>query len=276
MLCAALLPGCASMANSAAVNFASNLSTAILNQDDPELVRDSLPAYLLVLDSLAVSPDATGDVLGAAARLYAAYAVVFVTDPDRSAVLAAHARDYGVRALCAANRQHSCGIDKLPYADLDLQLAKADSGDASALLSYVIGSLAYIRTHGEDWQSLAELPRIESVLNRLLVISPDRDAAQVNTFLGVLNTLRPAALGGQPERGQIYFEHALELTDRHDLSLLVAYAQGYARLVYDRELHDQLLNEVIQADPRQPGYTLFNTLAQRQAAELLASADDYF
>ena len=155
-------------------------------------------------------------------------------------------------------------------------MAKADSGDASALLSYVIGSLAYIRTHGEDWQSLAELPRIESVLNRLLVISPDRDAAQVNTFLGVLNTLRPAALGGQTERGQIYFEHALELTDRHDLSLLVAYAQGYARLVYDRELHDQLLNEVIQADPRQPGYTLFNILAQRQAAELLASADDYF
>ncbi len=202
--------------------------------------------------------------------------MVFVTDPDRSAVLAAHSRDYGVRALCAANRRQSCGIDTLPYADLDLQLAKADSGDASALLSYVIGSLAYIRTHGEDWQSLAELPRIEGVLNRLLVISPDRDAAQVNTFLGVLNTLRPAALGGQPERGQMYFEHALELTDRHDLSVLVAYAQGYARLVYDRELHDQLLNEVIQADPRQPGYTLFNTLAQRQAAELLASADDYF
>jgi len=276
MLCAALLSGCASMANSAASNFASNLSTAILNQDDPELVRDSLPAYLLVLDSLAVSPDATGDVLGAAARLYAAYAVVFVTDPDRSANLAAHARDYGVRALCAANRRHSCGIDKLPYADLDLQLGKADSGDASVLLSYAIGSLAYIRTHGEDWQSLAELPRIESVLNRLLVISADRDAAQVNTFLGVLNTLRPAAIGGQPERGQMYFEHALELTDRHDLSVLVAYAQGYARLVYDRELHDQLLNEVLQADPRQPGYTLFNMLAQRQAAELLASADDYF
>lgn len=54
-----------------------------------KLVRDSLPAYLLVLDSLAASPEATGDVLGASARLYAAYAVVFVADPDRSAKLAA-------------------------------------------------------------------------------------------------------------------------------------------------------------------------------------------
>ena len=264
------------MANSAASDFASNLSTAILNQDDPELVRDSLPAYLLVLDSLAASPEATGDVLGAATRLYAAYAVVFVTDPDRSANLAAHARDYGVRALCADNRRYSCDIDKLPYADLEQQLGKAGSGDASVLFAYAIGSLAYIRTHGEDWQALAELPRVEIVLNRLLVISPDRDAAQVNTFLGVLNTLRPAALGGHPERGQMYFERAMELTDRRNLSVLVDYAQGYARLVYDRELHDQLLNEVLQADPRQPGYTLFNILAQRQAAALLASADDYF
>lgn len=264
------------MAQSAASDFAANLSSAILNQDDPELVRDSLPAYLLILDSLAAAPDASGDVIGAAARLYAAYAVVFVTEPERSATLAVHARDYGVRALCADGRGPVCGIDKLPYTDLDSRLGKAGSDDAAALLSYVIGSLAYIRTHGEDWEALAELPRMESVLARLLAISPESDAAQVNTYLGVLNTLRPEALGGQPERGRMYFERALELTGRRDLGVLVEYARGYARLVYDRELHDRLLGEVLQADPRQPGYTLFNTLAQRQAAELLASADDYF
>lgn len=275
-VCAGFLSGCGSMAKSAASDFAGNLSTAILNQDDPELVRDSLPAYLLILDSLAASPEATGDVLGATARLYAAYAVVFVTDPDRSANLASHARAYSVRALCADGRTSSCGIDQRPFADLELQLNKAGSGDASVLLSYAIGSLAYIRTHGEDWQALAELPKVESVLNRLLVIGPDGDAAQVNTYLGVLNTLRPEALGGQPERGRMYFERALELTGGRDLSVLVDYARGYARLVYDRELHDRLLNQALQADPRQSGYTLFNILAQRQAAELLASADEYF
>ena len=35
-------------------------------------------------------------------------------------------------------------------------------------------------------------------------------------------------------------------------------------------------NRVLAADPRQDGYTLLNTLAQKQAAELLASANDYF
>ena len=52
--------------------------------------------------------------------------------------------------------------------------------------------------------------------------------------------------------------------------------RGYARLLYERDLHDRLLNEVLEADPVVPGYTLTNTLAQRDAEVLLQSADAYF
>jgi hypothetical protein len=267
--------GCASLAQSAAGDFANNLSQAILNQDDPELVREGLPAYLLALDALAAKPDASPTVLGAAAQLYAAYAVVFVNDAARAAGLATRARNYGVRALCAADRD-ACGIDDLDFAAFEELVARLAPADADALLSYAVGALAYVRTHADDFEALADLPRIETALTRLLVIGGPKDAARVNTYLGVLTTLRPPALGGQPERGKAYFEKALELTQGRDLSVLVEYAQGYARLVYDRPLYDRLLNEALKADPRQPGYTLFNTLAQRQATELLASADDYF
>jgi hypothetical protein len=41
-------------------------------------------------------------------------------------------------------------------------------------------------------------------------------------------------------------------------------------------LHDRLLNEVLAADPVKPGLTMLNTLAQREARELLASGADYF
>jgi hypothetical protein len=56
----------------------------------------------------------------------------------------------------------------------------------------------------------------------------------------------------------------------------VDYARYYARTLYDRELHDRLLNDVMAAEPNQDGYTLFNTLAQREAQELLDAADEYF
>ena len=56
----------------------------------------------------------------------------------------------------------------------------------------------------------------------------------------------------------------------------VLYARQYARLVFDRELHDRLLDEVVEADPEAPGLTLGNTLAQDEARGLLTDADEYF
>jgi len=56
----------------------------------------------------------------------------------------------------------------------------------------------------------------------------------------------------------------------------VEFARGYAKLLYERELHDRLLNEVMAADPYQDGFTLSNVLAKEQAAVLLAEADEYF
>lgn len=254
---------------------ARDLSAAILNQDDPELVRDSLPAYLLLLDSLAAGPKPKPEVLGAAARLYAAYAIVFVHDPARAATLATRARDYGAQALCAANRD-ACMLDGLPFDEFVARLARVTARQSDALFSFAVGSLAYTRTHSEDWQALTNLPKIEAVLERLLLIGKPDEAGTVNAYLGILNTLRPPALGGDPERGKAYFDKAVELTGGKDLSVLVEYARSYGRLVYDRELHDALLKRVLAADPRQGGYTLLNTMARTQATELLASADDYF
>jgi len=47
-------------------------------------------------------------------------------------------------------------------------------------------------------------------------------------------------------------------------------------MLYERELHDRLLNEVLAADPNQDGFVLTNIMAQEEAAILLAEADDYF
>ena len=56
----------------------------------------------------------------------------------------------------------------------------------------------------------------------------------------------------------------------------VLYAEQYARLMFEQELHDRLLQEVLDTDPTAEGLTLINHLAQRQAAILLAESSDYF
>jgi hypothetical protein len=46
--------------------------------------------------------------------------------------------------------------------------------------------------------------------------------------------------------------------------------------MFEQELHDDLLQQVIDADPYAEGLTLINRLAQRQADRLLAESADYF
>ena len=54
------------------------------------------------------------------------------------------------------------------------------------------------------------------------------------------------------------------------------YAEKYARLVFDQELHDRLLKEVIDAPVEKNESTLINSIAQYKAKILLAESGDYF
>ncbi len=170
----------------------------------------------------------------------------------------------------------ACGWPDANYDEFVATLDGIGPRQAEYLYTYGFASLAFLRAHSSDWNSLAELPQIEALFNHYMNISGDAVNSSVYTYMGILLTLRPPALGGEPERAREYFEKAISLTDGQDLGAKVEFARGYARLLYERELHDRLLNEVVAADPYQDGYTLSNVLAQQDAASLLAEADDYF
>ena len=95
-------------------------------------------------------------------------------------------------------------------------------------------------------------------------------------YLGVLNSLRPEAVGGKPEEGRRHFETAFELSGGRNQMARALQAQYYARLVFDQPLHDRLLQEVLAAEPRASGWTLINMLARERAGKLLESGKDYF
>ena len=270
-----LLPACATVVATAGSGVAGNLNTAILNQDDPELVRDGAPAYLLMLDSFVEGSPDNEAVLAAAAELYSAYGVVFVDDPRRARKLTSRARAYGRRALCAAVEE-VCGIWYEDYSGFVERLQDIPEKHVSALYTFGLSWIAYIQAHSDDFSALAKLPQAQAVLLRVNELDPAYKTAEVERYIAVMNTSRPPALGGDFETGREYFERAIAASQGKDLSVKVDYAKYYARTLYDRELHDRLLTEVLEAEPVQKGFTLFNTLAQDEAQALLDSADDYF
>jgi hypothetical protein len=254
---------------------ADSLGAAILNQDDPETVRDGAPAYLLMLDSFVERSPQDAPMLRAASELYAAYGTVFVDDPARARRLTVRSLEYGRRALCA-DQPSSCTLWDRPYTDFTEGLASISESATASAYTAGLAWLAYIRAHREDWSALAELPSAEALLLRVRELDSQYRPASMAHLLGVLNTLRPPALGGRFDQGRAYFEEAIERSDGLNLAVKVDFARYYARTLYERELHDRLLTEVLETAPRQQGLTLMNTIAQRDARALLDSADAYF
>jgi hypothetical protein len=135
---------------------------------------------------------------------------------------------------------------------------------------------AWIQAHSEDYAAIADIPKVEALLQRVVQLDASHDRGLPWVYLGVLTSLRPAAVGGKPEAGRAAFERAIAESGGRNLFAKTLFARYYARLVFDQELHDRLLGEVLAADARAPGFTLINTLAQQQARELLATSKDYF
>ncbi len=270
-----MMTGCASLMSSAASGLAENLTVAIFNQTDPETVRDGAPAYMLLMDSFLEGSPENPALLSATSQMYAFYGVVFADDPERASRLTERARDYGSKAICL-RFEPSCEWRAMSFKAFEATLPKLSDKHADVVYTYGLSSLAFIRAHTSDYNALAKLPHAEALLTRYLDIDDGQKEVSVYIFLGVLATIRPKALGGQPEKGRTAFERAIALSDGKDLNAKFEYARSYARPLYKRELHDRLLNEVMEADPIVPGYTMTNILAQRDAAKLLASGDDYF
>jgi hypothetical protein len=254
---------------------ADTLSAAILNQDDPELVASGVPAYLLLVDGLISQNPDNAAMLGAGAQLFALYGSRFATSPERAVALTAKARRYGARAICLSY-EPACHWEGMGYDTLVEQLSHVGRKHIDALYSYAVGWLSNLDATSEDWGAVADLPWVEAVLERALMLDETYERGAIHGYLGVLESLRPPALGGKPELAREHFERAVELSEGEDLSIKVEYARRYARLVFDQELHDRLLTEVLSSPTEAPKLTLFNTLAKKEAEELLATSKEYF
>ncbi|MCP5180707.1 MAG: hypothetical protein H6993_03125 [Pseudomonadales bacterium] len=270
-----LLGGCASLVSSAAGGLTDNLSSAILDSEDLELVRDGAPAYLLLMDGMLEGSPRDAGLLAAAAKLNSAYASAFVEESARARRLHDKALNMAERSVCA-RIPSGCGLRTMAFKQFQSWVAERKARDVPLL--YGLGSTwaGWMQVHSDDFNAVAELARVRLLMERLVALDETYDNGGAHLYLGVFDTLFPPAMGGRPDAGRAHFERADAIAGGRSLLVRVMEAENYARLVFDRELHDQLLNSVIEAEPKAPGLTLTNIVAQKRARQLLDTADEYF
>ena len=268
LLCALLMPGCSIFISSATRDLSQNLSYAIINNDDLATVKEGGPAYLLLIDSLLSGNPNNESLLQAASTLYTAYTAMFVEDNLRAQRLSDKALRYALHAICV-HRSETCSLKDIHFQEFEKVIAEMNKNKDVPIL-FTLGSAwaGWIQAHQEDWNAIAEIPRVVSIMQHVVKLDEDYQDGSANL------QDEKEVIKVKPQRD--YFERAIKLSGGKNLMMKVLYARQYARAKFDRELHDRLLQEVLKTKPNIPGYTLINTLAQKQARELLDNADDYF
>ncbi len=275
VVCVLLFTGCSTVIAPVTSRVTEGLTSAVLDHNDPETVRQGAPAYLLMVDAMiAGDPDNTG-LLIAGAQLYSSYTSGFVEEQERASRLAERGRSYGWRAICE-DEPITCDSWHLPFDEFQAVINTTQRKHVPALFAAGVSWATWVRVNRDDWIAVADKARVEAIMLRVTALDEDYLDGAAYTYLGVLNSIIPAALGGKPEQGRKDFERAIELSGGKDLMTKVLLAKEYARMVFDRELHDRLLQEVIDADPDVPDLVLLNSMAQAQARILLAESDEYF
>ena len=270
-----LLSGCATLISSITSDMADNLTHAILNQNDLETVRDGAPAYLLMIDSMIEGDRENPRLLLSGAKLYGAYTTLFVDDAERANRLSNTSLEYARAALCLELKS-VCAALSAKQAEFDVTLSEVSKSDVAVLYGFASSWAGWIQRNASDWNALANLPKLTAMFERSVELDGSHDSGGAHLYLAVLATQLPPSLGGKPEKGRVHFEQAREYASGHNLMVDVFMAQYYARIVFDKDLHDQLLQSVLADAGEHPGFTLINAYARQQATLLLAESDEYF
>jgi hypothetical protein len=275
----ALLTACATsktMTVAATASLLEDVAKASYKQSDLMLIRRGMPAYLMLIDGMVEALPDNKRLLINAAQLYAAYASAFIQDEDKAyaRTLFARARGYALRALEQNGfKNPSTGS----FDDFEARLPDLGKKDVPYVFWAASCWGSWISLNQGSMEAMAELPRVEMMMKKVLELDEAFYYGGAHIFMGVLDASRPRVAGGDLDRAQDHFLKAIELGDGKFLMARVYYADYYAKKVFDRELFISILEKILEIPADiPPELTLLNSVAHTKAKEMLDQVDEYF
>jgi len=260
----------------ATASLLEDIAKSAYRQSDLRLIREGMPSYLMLIDGMVEAVPDNQRLLINASQAYASFASAFIQDEDKqyAKVLYARAKDYGLKALM------QIGIEDpvlMPFdsfkADLDILTKK----DVPTIFWAASSWGNWIGLSQGSIEALAELPRVELLMKKVLELDEGFYYGGAHIFMGVLNGSKPKMAGGNPDLARKHFLQALDLGRGKFLMTYIYYADYYAKKTFDKDLYVATLETVLKkpADII-PDLTLLNTVAHTKAKAMLGEADDYF
>ena len=250
--------------------------TAMNRETDLGLARASMPANLKMLEALLVAdPGNTAFQLQAAMGFYG-YSMAFVepAEPVRAASLYQRARAHALVALDHAGMSEAIlNGDTAPF---EKSLASLGPDAVPALFWTASTWGKWIELQLDDPARLAELPRVEAMMQRVLALDETYYYGGAHLFFGAYYGGRAPMFGGDFARAARHFDRAAAINQNQLLLVEVYRARYLLRQMGEREAFHSTLTRVIETQFYAPDFNLANAVAKQEAAALLAQEKDLF
>ena len=259
-----------------AATLLEDVANSSYKQSDLRVIREGMPAYLMLMDGMVEAMPENERLLITAAQAYSSFASAFIEaeDKDYARALYARAKKYALRSL--EKRGLKNPVSK-PFDEFEAGLIGLGKDDVPYMFWTAASWGSWIRLNMSSMAALAELPRVEALMKRVLVLDEQFYYGGPHLFMGIWFASRPKIAGGDLSKARHHFSKALALSQGKFLMTQIYYADQYAKKTFDKDLFVSTLNNVLNTPADQiPELTLLNTVAHKKAKKLLAEADEYF
>jgi hypothetical protein len=244
-------------------------------QTDLQLIQEGMPSYLLLMDGMIEAWPDQDQLLLAAARMYSSYAsLIEERSEEQARVLYGRARGYALNAMALRGLRKPAESSLEEFHEGVKRLGKKD-------LPYLFWAAScwanWIGVNLGSMEALADLPRVEAMMRRVLELDEAYSYGGAHIFMGIWYASRPKGFGGDLPKAQGHFLKAIQLGQGKFLMTYVYFANYYARKAMDRPLFTSTLQKVLEAPAdAPPELNLLNTVARKKAEGLLARVEEYF
>jgi hypothetical protein len=230
----------------------------------------------MLIDGMIQAVPNNERLLLAGAQSYSSFASLFVEDHDQdyAKLLYERGKQYALKSL--EMRGFKDPLQR-PFDDFKEGLNHLGKKEVPYLFWTATCWANWIRLNLDSVEAVSELPRVESMMKRTLELDEGFYYGGPHLFMGIWFASRPKIAGGDLKKAQEHFVKALDFGRGKFLMAYVYYANHYARKTVDKDLFTATLQKVLETPAdTSPDLVLLNTIAKKQAKELLSRVEEYF
>ncbi len=287
--------GCFSISGTLGEYF-SSLQMAYMSEDDPELVKSSLPLNMKILEAMILKFPEDHFLLSAASSIFVSYTYGFVLDKADMLRFDDYERSQKLykRSLKLLNRGTSYAMRsvKAKYPDLKVSLRNKNSKEIAEVIKkypfkkedvetlyYAAASYAgaIVSSRGDTFYIL-KLPILRSLIEKSLSLDSGwNDGALYTAMISLVLLDTTKKMKDKKEQAVIYFNRAVIASDSNNCSPYITLAENLSVQQQDKKGFLELVDKALKVDTKKHFKNrLVNVLCQRKALWLRQNVERLF